>query len=86
MPRRRAPHGPTDHLLALLYGIISAPHQVDATRNDFYFSLPRVIRLDHRKYFDNAFREIESNRHNPKALARIKEELIQWQDREFPVG
>lgn len=85
MPRKRALHGPTDRLLALLYGVISAPQQIESTRNDFYFTLPRVSRIDHRQYLDNTFREIETNRYSPRALARIHEELIQWQDREFPV-
>ena len=41
--------------------------------------------MDHRQYFDDTFREIDTNRCTLQALTRIKEELLQWQDREFPV-
>ena len=85
MARKRAPHGPTDHLLALLFGVISAPHQIDTTKPDFDFSLRMVVRPDHRKFLDDRFAEIEASSHSPEKLARIKEEIIAWQDREFPV-
>jgi hypothetical protein len=57
MPPKKAPHGPTDRLLASLYGLIPTPHQIESTRNDFYFTLPRVSRIDQRQHFDNTFRE-----------------------------
>lgn len=85
MPRKRADHGPTDHLLASLYGVISAPHQIETTKPDFYFSLKMVVRPDHRKFLGDTFREIEASINSPQALARIKQEIIVWQDREFPV-
>ncbi len=71
MARKRAPHGPTDHLLALLYGVISAPHQIDTTKPDFYFSLRMVVRPDHRQFLGDKFTEIEASSHSPQALARI---------------
>lgn len=41
--------------------------------------------MDHRQYLGNTFREIATNRYSPQARALIKEERLQWQDREFPV-
>jgi hypothetical protein len=85
MARKRAAHGPTDHLLALLYGVISSPSQIDTTKPDFNFSLRMVVRPDHRQFLGDTFGEIEASIHSPQELTRIKEGIIKWQDREFPV-
>jgi hypothetical protein len=85
MPRKRAPHGPTDHLLALLGRVISAPHQIETIKPDYYFSLKMVVRPEHRKFLGDTFREIEASSNSPQALASIAEEIASWQDREFPV-
>jgi len=82
---KKAPHGPTDHLLGLLNAVISAPHQIDTTKPDFYFTLRMVIRPNHRQFLDDTFREIEASRHSPQELDRIAEEIRKWQDRECPV-
>jgi hypothetical protein len=83
--RKRPPYGPTDHLLALLYKVIAAPHTLETTRNEFEHSLPTVIRPDHRQFLDSTFREIERSRNSPQDLARIEKKVGDWQDREFPV-
>jgi hypothetical protein len=85
MPGQRTPHSPVDHLLAQLNAAISAPHRVDQIKPDFFISLKMVNNAAHRRFLEDKFGEVEEARNSFPDLARIEEEIVKWQDREFPV-
>jgi hypothetical protein len=53
--------------------------------SDAIFWLRQVFNPAHRQFLENKLREIEDAENSPADLNRIREEINDWNDREFPV-
>jgi hypothetical protein len=78
-------HGPTDSALANLHAAISAPHRIPQISVGFFQLLHQIPNLEHRRFFEDTFDDIQSNRGSPPSLAKISDKINAWNDREFPV-
>jgi hypothetical protein len=81
----RAPHGPIDSALALVYAAADHPREsnLSSLRTEFAWQVRMIPNYQHRVYLEAFADEVNKLSTDPFELKRVANDLQAWQTRTF---